>query len=461
MTGTGRMTRAGWAFLIVAGLLSVPGLAFGQYATSMPGTEAYTGSRADEGRQATDSLLVVDLPEALRRAAQVDPNYVAALRQVGDAEWVRRQAWSAFLLPSIDFRWSYAKFSSEQFNIGTGELTDELTQASLGGQYDIFRGGAKIFDMRGAGAEVEGAKAGELAQRFETALGTEADYYEVIAQVELRRVAAERVRRAEQQLAVARARVLSGAAVQTDSLQLVLELTRAQVDLLRQEATVTVSRLQLGRRVGHSGPVDAVPLDSIPTGPLPIAQDSAYREALYSSPTVEVARAAARVANEAFKSERSSYLPTISLFGQWAGFDDALVPDATTRTTYGVALNFPIWNGAVRELNVYRASTRRQVAEVARNDREREVGRDIIAAYQAYETARASAELAAHAVVVARENLRVQQERYQAGASTILDLITAQVAQTEAEAELVQARFTTRLALAAVEAILGRRVFDR
>ena len=92
---------------------------------------------------------------------------------------------------------------------------------------------------------------------------------------------------------------------------------------------------------------------------------------------------------------------------------------------------------------------------------EREVGRDIIAAYQAYETARASAELAAHAVVVARENLRVQQERYQAGASTILDLITAQVAQTEAEAELVQARFTTRLALAAVEAILGRRVFDR
>ena len=62
---------------------------------------------------------------------------------------------------------------------------------------------------------------------------------------------------------------------------------------------------------------------------------------------------------------------------------------------------------------------------------------------------------------MARENLRVQEERYQAGATTIIDLITAQVSQTEAEAALVQSRFTTRLALAAVEAILGRRVFAK
>ncbi len=457
-----RMHSTAAGLIAGAWLLAAAGDVAGQYATSMPGTGAYSVTSAPTAAfQEANSVVRVDLTEALRRAAQVDPNYVAALRQVGDAEWVRRQAWSAFLLPSIDFQWSYAKFSSEQFNIGTGDLTDQLTQASLVGRYDIFRGGAKIFDMRGSGAELEGAKAGELAARFETALGTEADYYEVIAQVELQRVAAERVRRAEQQLVVARARVLSGAAVQTDSLQLVLELTRARVDLLRQETVVTVARLQLGRRIGHAGPADAVPLDTVPAGPLPITQDSAFLEAVQSSPTVEVARADARVANEAFKSERSAYFPTLSLFGQWAGFDDSLVPDATTRTTYGVALNFPIWNGAVRELNVYRASTRRQVAEAVRNDREREVGRDIVAAYQAYETARASGDLAAHAVIVARENLRVQEERYRAGATTIIDLLTAQVSQTEAEAALVQARFTTRLALAAVEAILGRRVFDK
>jgi outer membrane protein TolC len=419
------------------------------------------GAGSAAGQDAPDTVPRVTLAEALQRSANVDPNYVAALREVGDAEWVRRQAWSAFLLPSISLDWSYANFSTPQFNIGTGELTDELTQASLSAGYDIFRGGAKIFDVRGAGATIEGARAGELEARFETALGTEADYYDVRAQTELLRVAQETVRRAEQQLATARARVQSGAAVQTDSLQLVLELNRAQVELLRQETAVAVARLQLGRRIGHPGPVDAVPLDTLPVGPLPITEQEARTEALESSPRVRVVEADARAANEAFKAERSSYLPTVSLFGQWAGFDDKIIPDATTRTTYGVALSFPIWNGATRELNVYRASTRKQVAAVARDDAEREVGLNIVAAYQAYETARASAEVAQRSVVVARENLRVQEERYRAGASTILDLITAQVSLTEADAGLVQSRFTTLLALAAVEAILGRRLFDK
>ena len=203
----------------------------------------------------------------------------------------------------------------------------------------------------------------------------------------------------------------------------------------------------------------AMPLDTPPVGPLPLPEGEARAEALQSSPTVRVVDAEARVANEAFKAERSSYLPTLSLFGQWAGFDDKLVPDATTRTTWGLALSFPIWDGATRELNVYRASTRKQVAAAARDDAERQVGLDIVAAYQGYETARASTELAQRSVQVARENLRVQEERYRAGATTIIDLITAQVSLTEAEAGLVQARFATRLALAAVEAWLGRRIF--
>jgi outer membrane protein TolC len=468
------MIGRGWnsvlRILAVIVVFSAPMTARAQLVTSLPGPSAgseFSGyelseaGRAPIEQAAPDSTLRVTLSQALRLAANVDPNYVAALRQVGDADWVRRKAWMAFIIPSAQFQWSWNRFSSPQFNIGTGDLADELTTASLGARYDLFRGGAKIYDMQGSAAGVDGARAGELQARFETALGTEADYYEVIAQTELLQVARERTARAEQQLEVARARVISGAAVQTDSLQLLLELTRAQVEELQQDAAVKVSRLQLGRRIGHAGPADAVPLDTLPARQLPITEDDAYREALTSSPRVEVVQADARVAEAFFKAERSSYFPTVSLFGQWAGFDDALIPDATTRTTYGVSLNFPLWDGANRELRVYRANTVRQVAEAARADTEREVGRNIVAAYQAYETARASAELAARAVVVADENLRVQEERYRAGATTILDLLVAQVDLTEADAGLVQARFTTRLALAGVEAILGRRLFDK
>lgn len=410
-------------------------------------------------RAAADTIPTVSLSEALDAAAQVDPNYVQALRQVGDAAWIRRSAWSAFLLPSINFQWSMAKFDPASFNIGTNDVTDKLSQFSLQASYDVFRGGAKFFGLSRASAAIEGAEAGELEARYQTALGTEAAYYDVIAQQQLLGVAEERVRRAREQFQVARARVLSGAAVQTDSLQLLLELTRAEVDLLRQSSTLTVARLELGRRVGRAGPVDAAPLDTEGVPGLPISRDQAIEEALRESPSLLVARSQQRLANAAFKIERASYLPTVSLFGQWAGFDDDLVPDAFKRTTFGISLSYPLFDNGARELRVFRANTNRKVADAAAADAERTTIRDITQAYEAFTTARASTELAARAVTVARENLRVQTERYRAGATTIIDLITAQVDLAAAEAGLVQARQATRLALAGVEAILGRRLF--
>jgi outer membrane protein len=406
-------------------------------------------------------VATVTLAEALSRSANVDPDYVAALRQVGDADWVRRSAWSAFLLPVVDFSWSWTKGSSPFFNLGTGGLTDELTQFALRGSLPLFQGGSRIFDLKAASAGIDRAEADEQRQRFATALQTEADYYEVLLQEELLRVAAERERRAEEQFGVARARVLTGAAVQTDSLQLLLELTRAQVDRLRQETAFKVARLQLGRRIGVAGPVDAAPLDTLPSIGLPLMEGDAVREAVERSPLTEVARAEERRTDALFKSERGAYLPSVNLFGSWTGFGDRFIPDATTRGSFGVQLNFPIWDGAQREIRLYRANTVRQVAEAARLDAELGVARDMTEAYQAFLTASASADLAERAVAVARENLRVQDERYRVGATTIIDLITAQVDLAEAEAGLVQARYTTRLALAGVEAILGRRLYDK
>jgi outer membrane protein len=415
--------------------------------------------QAVQAVQTADTIPVVTLAEALEASAHVDPNYVAALRQVGDATWVRRGAWAAFLLPSINFSWSYSRFSPEQFNIGTNDVTDRLTSYTLSASYDLFRGGAKFNDLSAAAAAVEGAAAGELQARYQTALATEADYYDVIAQRELLRVAEERVRRADEQLGVARARVLSGAAVQSDSLQLLLELTRARVDELRQRATLTIARLQLGRRIGMDGAVDASPLDATGFPQLPMTREEAVAEAARTSPALLVARAEQRFADAAFKAERATYLPRITLFGQWQGFDEDLIPTATTRTVFGAALSLPIFDGGSRQLRVYRASTARRVADAAAADALRAATRDVTEAYETYTTARAATDLAGTGVTVARENLRVQTERYSAGATTIIDLITAQVDLAQAESDLVQARFATRLALAGVEAILGRRLF--
>src|SRR5256885_14132335 len=99
------------------------------------------------------------------------------------------------------------------------------------------------------------------------------------------------MQRAEQQLAVARARVVSGAAVQTDSLQLRLELTKARVSRLLQESALRISRLELGRRVGAAGPADAAPLDTTPAPGPPVTPAEAIAEGATRGPPSRGARA--------------------------------------------------------------------------------------------------------------------------------------------------------------------------
>jgi outer membrane protein TolC len=88
------------------------------------------------------------------------------------------------------------------------------------------------------------------------------------------------------------------------------------------------------------------------------------------------------------------------------------------------------------------------------------VRRDVVSGFDTYESSREAVRLANIGVTVARDNYRMQEMRYRAGASTILDLLDSQVSLAEAEAGLVQARYVTRLSLARLEAILGRRLFS-
>ena len=407
---------------------------------------------------ADDSMPRVTLEEALRVGTGLNPGYVAALGEVRDAAWQRRAAYTAFVLPSVTTQMTASKFSNAFFNIGTGQLATTIVSAQLTANYDVFRGGEKFFELARARAEFERAEASEHEARFRTALLIESDYYDVLAAQELTRVADARVRRGTEQLAVARARVLAGAAVQTDSLQLLLELTRARVDLLRQRSALTVSRLQLGRSIGLGRPVAATPVDTAPAPPLPLTADAVVREALAAGPTYRAAQADARAASASVRSGWSLYLPQVTLTGQLTAFDDRIFPTATTRAVLGVTVRFPIWDQGQREIALARARAARDIAGAAERDTELAVRRDAVEAYEAYNTARASADLAAQAVLVARENLRVQEERYRSGATTILDLVTAQVSLAEAEAGVVQARYATRLALAGLEAIVGRRL---
>src|SRR5205809_805773 len=408
---------------------------------------------------AVDSLPIVTLPEALRQATGLDPNYVAAIGQVTNAAWARRSAFSVFILPSITLNTEAARSNPLSFNFVTFQAARTQVTSQVTAKYDLFLGGQKFAELSRSGAALEAAHAGELAARFTAAQVTESTYYAVLADAELLRVARERVQRAEQQLAVGRARVVSGAAVQTDSLQLRLELSQAREELLRQEFALRVSRLTLGSRVGAGGPVEAAPLDSVlPTG-LPLTLDAAVEEAALRGPDYRRARATERAAAASYRWRLGSYLPHATLTGTGIAFDKRFYPTSRKFTQLTLAVSFPVWDNFQRENALSQARVNRDVARATRETLERSVRRDVTAAYDGFTTARTVADISAGGVAVARENFRVQQSRYRAGATPILELREAQLRLADAEADLGQARYATRLTLAGLEAILGRRLF--
>ena len=338
--------------------------------------------------------------------------------------------------------------------------TSTLVVGSASANYEMFSL-RKFAELGRSRAELASAEAGELEQRFQAALETESSYYDVLVNQELARVARERAPARGEGLGVARARVASGAAVQTDSLQLVLELTRAQVDVLLPATTRFAPRSSSSAAGSASrGPVDAVPLDTMPAPDLPITLPEAVRAALEQGPQFRTARANERAAEAALKSQRSDYFPTLGVGALHQRYDTEIFPSAANVTSVTFSLSFPhLEQRAAGDRGEPGPGVARRGARHPRGSRARgAAGRHRRLRHLRDQPGGRT--LAGVGVAVARENYRMQEMRYRAGASTILDLLDSQVSLAEAEAGLVQARYVTRLSLARLEAILGRRLFS-
>jgi len=414
---------------------------------------------AAQSTSASTAPPIITLDEARRAAVVIDPLAVAATERLRTAGWERRAARADLIAPRLAGTLNYIRFSEPFFNFGTGSISPNSAAASLEASY-VLLGAGKLGALKSARASLESAEANETATRFQSALGTDAAYFAVLANRELARVATDRVKRAEEQLTVARVRVVAGEAIASDSLQLVLEVNRARLTLLRQDSAMVASRFHLGSRIGLSGPADAAAIDTSMPPELPFTEAQAVIELRDRGPDVEAARADERRAESVLGAQRERYLPAITVSATTGAYDSQLFPSALRRSQLAVAVAFPFWDGGQRELTIARLQADRNVARAFREERERSAAERIAQSYLGYGTARAGIALAQVGVTAATETYRVQRARYGEGATTILELLEAQVALSEAEAALVQARFAARLALSQIEALLGRRVFD-
>jgi outer membrane protein TolC len=123
-----------------------------------------------------------------------------------------------------------------------------------------------------------------------------------------------------------------------------------------------------------------------------------------------------------------------------------------------LGVRWTLFNGFQRELNIAQQEGNQDLAEANASDAQLQVQAELITALAQLDAARQRIQITGISVAAATEDLRVQQERYRLGASTIVDLLTSQEALNQAEVDVVNARFDYLRAKAQIEALIGRNL---
>jgi outer membrane protein TolC len=311
--------------------------------------------------------------------------------------------------------------------------------------------------MGAARANQTAAEASLVDARFQQALTTTNQFFDALAAAQLVGVREASVRRAEEQLKVSVNKLRAGSATRSDSLRSLVTLGNARLELIRATSDLAAAEAGLARLVGETGRVKAVD-DSVFYRTEAEVDTAALRaEAQSRSPRIQSAAAEAAAARASLRASRSAYWPSLTLSGNTAWNASRTNDyDLLNQRQVSLGLRWNLFDRFDRELSIAEREASLDVADAEAAEAGREVAAELTARLEELAAARARIEITGTSVVAAAEDLRVQQERYRLGASTIVDLLTSQEALNQAEVDVVVARFDYLRAKAQLEALIGR-----
>jgi outer membrane protein TolC len=406
----------------------------------------------------------ITLEEAIRLSERVQPDMVRATGAVATAAAQRRNAWAAYL-PSLTASSSASDFFSEGASrvdpvtgqLLTGNTTNRSISTSLQASVDLFTGFRRGAQNRAARAGQTAAEASLVDARFQQALTTTNQFFDALAAFQLVRVREASVRRAEEQLKVSVNKLRAGSATRSDTLRSRVTLGSANLDLTRAGADLATAEAGLARLVGETGRIQAAD-DSAFYRVEPTLDTVAIRaEAEAQSPLVRSTVAEADAARAGLSAAKSEYWPNLNLSANTSWNASRTNDyDLLNQRQLTLGLRWNLFDRFDRELAIAQQSAGLDLADATAADAKRQVASELTAALAQLDAAQIQIDITQTCVVAATEDLRVQQERYRLGASTIVDVLTSQEALNQAEVDVVVARFDYLRARAQIEALIGR-----
>ncbi len=440
--------------LLLASLLLNAGVAAAQ------GTAPDTTTAPDDGAVPIPLTRVVELAE--HNATQV----IQAQGQTRTRNAAVRSAYAAFI-PSLTVSAGGTRQlpSGARTRIENGQVITLPPQPwsyamGLNASVDLFDGGRRIFDLQQARASAGAARVHETTARYAAVLDAKQQFFNVLAARESESAARTQLEQAELDLRSSTARVLARTVTRSDSLRAEIQVRNARIAVTEARTSRMIANAALSQLIGSTQLVTAAETDTLGPPELPL-DEPALRTLVEHGPAVAEAQANLDAARASRRGSWSGYLPTLTTSYSRNGnaVGDALFPSGDPFTYSGalrLSVSLPLFNQLQREEQRTDLDVAADNAAAELRDAQLAARLNLATALGAWRSARERVDLQTASVLAGIEDLRVQQQRYAVGGSTLLDVLTSQTQLDQARRDLIRARYDQRVARAQLEALAGR-----
>jgi TolC family type I secretion outer membrane protein len=408
-------------------------------ATAVP---AAPGTAAPVGKLTLDQCLEI----AVRRS----PAITAADSSVNAAGARLGQARSAYY-PQVGLTGSATRASS---------YLDPTNSAQ-----NFYQGNATVnqtfFDFGRTPSQVRIQRLNEDASRSDrrdtvsqVVFGVKQGYYSLLQAEKNREVAKETVKLASDQLDQARGFFDAGVKSKYDVTQAEVNLSNANLALIRAENAVQIARVTLKNAMGAPDMPDFAIEDTLAFLKNTISFDDAVQQAYSKRPDLLALQARRDASQESVSLARSGHFPVLTGNASYFRSDDQFVPEKSGWSA-GVLLTVPLFNGFLTSNQVKEARENLNAARANEETLRQSILLDVQQAYlnlRALEDGVAVAELT---VRLAQENYDIANGRYNAGVGSPLDVTNALVGLANAKTNYIAALANYKVAEAALLKAMG------
>ena len=450
-----------WIFILVLVAFGVPSFAQVTLEAQAPGANATPASGAP---------ITITLQDALQRARLNDPQYRSAVTDLGLAREDRVQA-RAGLLPDVNYNNSFI------YTQGTGPLPVTCANVTSNcptarfianngvheyiSQADVHEALSltNVADYRRSSAALALARAkAEIATRGLVVTVTQAYYGLVVAQrryATAQRADAEAARFLDISVKLEN----GGEVAHADVIKARIQAQQQQRDLQEAQLAMERTRLDLAVLLFPDFNQDFAVVDDLQTPePLPTFEE-VEAAGKKNNPDLRAALAAFEVANHEVTAAWGGLLPALSV-DYFYGIDSnqfAIQADGVRNLGYSAVatLQIPIFSWGSDRSKLKQAELRRDQAHVELNYAQKQLLSHLRQFYLEAKTSRSEMDTLATSAELAADSLRLTTMRYQAGESTVLEVVDAQNTLTQARNAYDDGQSRYRVAVANLQTLTG------